>query len=156
VASNRSAIPAYFVAVVVVRHGDRFLLVHEREHGQSWYLPAGRVEPGETISDAAVRETLEESGVRVRLDGVLRVEHTPDARGYARVRVFYAASPADDPTPRAVPNEHSLGATWVALAELDRYPLRGEEVGHVLRYLVHGGMVYPLGLVTYELAPWRS
>lgn len=42
----------------------RSLLVHEARHGGGWYLPAGRVEMGETLVDAAVRETLEESGVR--------------------------------------------------------------------------------------------
>ena len=40
----REAIPTWFFAIVVVRRGDRFLLVHERKHGQLWYLPAGRVE----------------------------------------------------------------------------------------------------------------
>jgi 8-oxo-dGTP pyrophosphatase MutT (NUDIX family) len=84
----REASATWFFALVVVRMGDRFLLVHERKHGQTWYLPAGRVEPGEEITAAALRETLEETGVPVALDGILRIEHNP---GYAmtRVRVFF-------------------------------------------------------------------
>lgn len=153
-ASPRDPIPTWFFAMVVVRKGDRFLVVHERKHGQGWYLPAGRVEPGESIMDAAVRETLEETGVPVRLDGVLRVEHSPDPRGSARCRVFFAASPVDDRPPRAVPNEESLGAAWVTLAELDAYPLRGEEVRSIFRYLAAGGAVYPLTVLTFEGADW--
>jgi 8-oxo-dGTP pyrophosphatase MutT (NUDIX family) len=72
----RDPIPTWYFALVVVRQGNRFLLVHERKHGQGWYLPAGRVESGETLTQAAVRETLEETGVPVVLDGVLRVEHS--------------------------------------------------------------------------------
>src|SRR5271155_3844565 len=109
----REPIPSWYFAVVVVRRGDRFLLVHERKHGQLWYLPAGRVEQGESLVDGAVRETLEETGVPVRVDGVLRVEHSPSPTG-ARCRVFFSASPLDDRPPRTTPDDESLGAAWVS------------------------------------------
>lgn len=57
-------IPTYFFALVVVRRGGRFLVVHEAKHGQRWYPPAGRVEPGEPLFDGARREVLEETGSR--------------------------------------------------------------------------------------------
>src|SRR3954451_1511266 len=123
----REPIPTWFFAVVVVRQGDRFLVVHERKHGRLWYLPAGRAELGETPPDAARRETLEETALEVELEGVLQVQHTPSSIG-ARVRVVFLARPADDTPPRDVPSAHSLGAAWVTLRELERLPLRGEEV----------------------------
>jgi 8-oxo-dGTP pyrophosphatase MutT (NUDIX family) len=154
VPSDRSGIPTWFFALVVVRRGDRFLLVHERKHGQAWYLPAGRVEPGERIEDGALRETLEETGVPVRLEGILRVEHTPSPAGATRCRVFFLASPIDDRPPRTVPDAESLGAAWVSLDELHRYPLRGEEVREIFGYVAAGGPVYPLSLLTPESARW--
>ena len=39
----RDPIPTWFFAPVVVRQGDRFLLVHEAKHEQGWCVPAGRV-----------------------------------------------------------------------------------------------------------------
>ena len=42
----REAVSAYFIVLVVVEHEGRYLLIHEASHGQTWYLPAGRVEPG--------------------------------------------------------------------------------------------------------------
>lgn len=63
----RDPIPTWYFVLVVVRLGHRFLVVHERKHGQLWYLPAGRVEAGETFIQAAQRETLEETGVRLSL-----------------------------------------------------------------------------------------
>lgn len=150
---SRTPIPTWYFAVVVVRQDDRFLLVHECQHGQLWYLPAGRVEPGETFLAGAERETWEEAGVRVRIDGILRVEHTPAAE-YARMRVVFTARPIGDPTPKSVPDAESLEAAWVTLDELDRYPLRGPEVRSILQYVATGGTVHPLDLLQPERMPY--
>lgn len=51
---------------VVFDDSGRFMMVyHPRRKG--WEMPGGKVEPGETSSDAAVRECLEESGYSVRV-----------------------------------------------------------------------------------------
>jgi phosphatase NudJ len=139
---SRDPIPTWYFAVVIVRRDDRFLLVHERKHGQRWYLPAGRAEPGETLQDAACRETLEETGVPIRLTGVLRLEHSLTAGG-ARVRAVFLAEPAGETPPKSVPDAESLGAAWVSIADLTAYPLRGSEVEDVLRYVAGGGASYP-------------
>ena len=39
-----------------------------------WYLPAGRMEPGEDITEAARREVLEETGLEIDLTTLLLVE----------------------------------------------------------------------------------
>jgi 8-oxo-dGTP pyrophosphatase MutT (NUDIX family) len=147
---SRDPIPTWYFALVVVRKGDRFLLVHERKHGQRWFFPAGRVEPGETLMEGAVRETLEESGVPVRLEGVLEIQHTPQGES-ARVRVFFLASPLDDTPPLSEPNEHSLEARWVTLDDLSDLPLRGREVAQRLKAVAEGAPSYPLSLLSSEI-----
>lgn len=58
--------PVATVATVVVRD-DNFLFVEETTRvGVRLNQPAGHVEAGESLVDAAVRETLEETGYRVR------------------------------------------------------------------------------------------
>lgn len=148
---SRQPIDSYFFVLVVVRCQDRFLLIHERKHGQLWYLPAGRAEPGEMLSDAALRETREESGLCVRLDGILRVEHSPWPH-YTRCRVIFSAQ-VPPPAPPLAPTEDSLGGAWVRLADLDDYPLRGAEVRHYFEYVAGGGTIYPLSLLAREGAP---
>lgn len=149
----REPIATWYFAAVVVSHGDRFLLVQERKHDNAWYLPAGRVEPGESIADAAVRETLEESGVDVRLTGILRVEHTPRSRS-ARLRVVFLAEPRGDTTTKQKPDRESLGAEWVSLNELPTYPLRGPLVEEVINYVANGGRGFPLEVLSEEGAPY--
>ena len=145
----RDPIPTWCFSLVVVRLGPRFLIVHEAKHGQLWYLPAGRVEPGETFAEAAIRETREEAGIDVALDGIVRIEHTPSRDG-ARMRVLFVAHPIDDRPPKSVPDDESLGAAWVTLDELDSYPLRGDEVRELFAHVAAGGAVFPLALLADE------
>ncbi len=148
----RAPVPTWFFALAVVRNRDRFLLVHERKHGQLWYLPAGRAEPGETLAEAAVRETLEEAGVAVRVVGVIRIEHSPQADG-ARVRGIFVAEPVGDPTPKQAADAESLGAEWVRLDQLHDYPQRGSEVRELFEYVAAGGPIYPVAIIDREGAP---
>ena len=128
----RDPMPAWFYALVLVRRGNHFLLVEETDHGGGWYLPAGRVEPGETLPDAALREVREEAGIDVVLDGVYRIEHTVLESGGARVRVLFSATPSDDRAPKSVPDEHTLRAGWFTRSEAAVLRLRSSEVTGLL------------------------
>jgi ADP-ribose pyrophosphatase YjhB (NUDIX family) len=140
----RDPIPTWFFALVVVRKGDRFLLVEEKDG--EWFLPAGRVEMGERITDAAIRETLEEAGVAVTLEGILRIEHSPRKDG-ARLRVFFVARPSDDRPPKSVPDSESRGARWFTLGEARGLRLRSTEVVEKLERLARGEPVAPISIL---------
>ena len=145
---RREPMPAWFYALVIVRRGDEFLLVEERDHGGGWYLPAGRVEPGESLHEAALREVREEAGVDVVLDGVYRVEHTVLESGGARVRTLFSAHPADDRAPKSEPDEHTLRAGWFTASAARALPLRSEEVTGLLA-LALAKAPAPLALVRW-------
>lgn len=59
-------------AAVVRDRAGRFLLARHVETGH-WVIPGGCVDPGESPADAAVRETWEETGVRVHATRVVGV-----------------------------------------------------------------------------------
>jgi 8-oxo-dGTP diphosphatase len=56
------------VSAAIITDGERVLMVRRRvkEGELSWQFPAGGVEEGETAEEAAVRETLEETGLTVK------------------------------------------------------------------------------------------
>lgn len=58
---------------------DALLLVREAKHSarSRLNLPAGKVEPGETICEAAVREALEETGLQVEILALVGIYHCP-------------------------------------------------------------------------------
>lgn len=147
---GKAPIPTYSFALVVVRRGHRFLLVQERKYGSTWSIPGGRVEPGEALGGAAVREVFEETGVPIQLDGILRVEHTPGEP--ARVRVLYTGFPIDDTPPKASPDDESLRAGWFTLDEIRALKLRGAELIPLLESVLGGRPVFPLDLLGRELS----
>ena len=67
---------SYIVAAVLINDQGEVLMMQEAKSscaGQ-WYLPAGRMEPGEDIAEAAQREVLEETGLHFQLSTLLMVE----------------------------------------------------------------------------------
>ena len=151
----RDPLPTWYFALVVVRRGHRFLLTQEHKYGSTWSIPGGRVEPGESLADAAVREVFEETGVPIRLDGILRVEHSPGGQAGARdtrVRILFTGTPIDDTPPKTTADDESLGAAYLTLAEIRALPLRGAELGALLESVAAGRQVFPLDLLGPELS----
>lgn len=149
----RAPLPTWYFALVVVRRGHRFLLTQERRYGSTWSIPGGRVEAGEPLATAAVREVFEETGVPIRLDGVLRIEHTPGGgRADTRVRVLFTGTPIDDTPPKTAADDESLGAAYLSLDEIRALPLRGAELVALLESVAGGRQVFPLELFGPELS----
>lgn len=80
-------------AGTLVEEDGRIVLVKRRVDPQAgyWGLPAGYVEADESAEDAAIRETLEESGLQVALDDLLGVYSYGDQFNRRGVLILYAA-----------------------------------------------------------------
>jgi ADP-ribose pyrophosphatase YjhB (NUDIX family) len=66
------------VSAVVWRDAERHeLLLMQRSDNGHWGLPGGYVEPGESISAAAAREVLEETGVQIAVGRLVGVYSDP-------------------------------------------------------------------------------
>lgn len=102
------------------QHDGAVLLVRERPGGP-WSEPSGGQEPGESLAETAVRETREETGVTVAVDGVGFAQHVrirddahPDRPPIHRLVPVFEASPNDpDVTPHAPPEDSVAEAQWL-------------------------------------------
>ena len=88
-------VPHVTVATVIKREGQ-YLLVEERDKTGGELVfnqPAGHLEQGETLAAAALRETLEETGWEVELQGLLGMAlYTAPGNGVTYYRTTFLAT----------------------------------------------------------------
>ncbi|MFC9918983.1 NUDIX hydrolase [Agromyces binzhouensis] len=124
---------------VITDDDGRVLLVRRGAAPQRgrWSVPGGRLEPGESFADAAAREVLEETGLRVVVGRELWSLRLPTADGrefdihdFAATVVGGALEAGDD----------AADARWFAPGELHRLRV----TTHLVTYLRRAGVVDPL------------
>ena len=64
------------VNVVVVNDAGAILLIR-RTDNRNWALPGGAIDLGESVAQAAVRETLEESEIECAITGIVGIYSDP-------------------------------------------------------------------------------
>ncbi|HRM51147.1 MAG TPA: NUDIX domain-containing protein, partial [Acinetobacter johnsonii] len=108
---------AHVTVATVVEKDGKFLFVEEHTAGVTHTVfnqPAGHVESGETLIEAAIRETMEETGHEVSIDALLGIyTYTPPMfpdRTYYRF-CFLAQSLHHHPT--AELDTGIVGAVWM-------------------------------------------
>ncbi len=100
----------------------RFLLVEEKVEGRVVYnQPAGHLEPGETLLDAVIRETLEETGhhfLPEALVGIYRWRNRASDATY--LRFAFSGRLTGHDAGRAL-DEGIVGPVWFDAADLERH-----------------------------------
>jgi ADP-ribose pyrophosphatase YjhB (NUDIX family) len=143
--------PNVTVAAVLERDG-RFLLVEEEtEYGICYNQPAGHLECGESLIDAVVRETLEETAYTLRPQYLVGVyNYRNEARDVTYLRFAFGGEiVAHDP--RRQLDAGILAAHWLTLDEI-----RARQAQHrsplVLRCIEDwlAGRRYPLELLSHH------
>jgi 8-oxo-dGTP pyrophosphatase MutT (NUDIX family) len=115
-----SLVPA--CGVLAADDAGRVLLQRRRDTGQ-WAIPMGKQELGETPSQCAIRETLEETGVLTELTGILGVYSDPAhivAYSDGEIRqewelIFLGRPVSGMPTV----NDEASDVRWVASGDLE-------------------------------------
>lgn len=105
-------------AAIIVQEG-RVLMVRRRirEGELMWQFPAGAIEQGETADQAAVRETLEETGLTVEAVKVLGERVHPKT---GRLMSYTACEPVSGQAHVADAEELDAVA-WVGHGEIGKY-----------------------------------
>jgi 8-oxo-dGTP pyrophosphatase MutT (NUDIX family) len=125
---------------VAVRNEDGELLLIHRTDNDNWALPGGAMDYGETMADAAIRETKEETGIDCEVTGLVGIYTNPrhvilyTSNGEVRQEcsvVFAARVTGGEPTASSESSE----VRWIAPEDVDEYqmhPSMRQRVAHVL------------------------
>lgn len=144
---------AHVTVATVIEKNGKFLFVEEHTEGVTHSVfnqPAGHVEAGESLIEAAVRETMEETGYQVKVTDLIGIyTYTPPMfpdRTYFRFCLRAEVISHDE---NAELDTGIVGPAWMTLDELietarARSPLVIKAVQDAL-----SGQKYPLSLI-YE------
>jgi ADP-ribose pyrophosphatase YjhB (NUDIX family) len=128
---------------VVINDAGELLLIH-RTDNDNWSLPGGAMEPGESMTDCAVRETFEETGIHTEVIGLVGIYtdprhvilYTSNNEARQEFSIVYTARPlGGEPTP----SDESREVVWVAPDAIERLPMHRSMRMRIEHYLTRAG-----------------
>jgi 8-oxo-dGTP diphosphatase len=128
------------IGVVIVEAGRVLLVKRSKDPGAgTWAFPGGRLELGETLAEAAVREAREETGLTVEPGEVFAVLDLIDSDADGNIRFHYVLIDllAERMAGTLRPGDDSVDARWVGLADLEGLPM-APRVSDIVRELLAG------------------
>ncbi|WP_406311892.1 NUDIX domain-containing protein [Streptosporangium sp. NBC_01639] len=111
------------VNVVVTNEAGEILMIRRSDNG-NWAVPGGAIDLGESLPEAAIRETLEETGIRCEITGLIGTYTDPrhvilyTSNGEARQEfsiVLTGRAVEGEPTP----SDESREVRWVPREEVE-------------------------------------
>lgn len=134
------------IAGCIVKKGNKILMVKEAKkkcYGQ-WNYPAGHMEEGEKITDAAIRETFEETGCKVKLTGVLPICSFDKSEG-TRILVKFTADILEENL--IFDTNEILDVQWIeidTIKNMSREELRSYDINIAHLKALEENKIFPL------------
>lgn len=139
----------------------RVLVIHRTAYADVT-LPKGKVDPGETLAETAVREIFEETGIRVALGIPVGVSRYRMPNKRQKIVHYWSAEATDDAIRASafVPNKEIAAIEWIAPRKaLDylSYPVDVEILEQFLRYVDDGVLAtFPIVVLRHAKAVDRE
>jgi ADP-ribose pyrophosphatase YjhB (NUDIX family) len=115
------------VNVVVVNDAGEILMIR-RTDNDNWAVPGGAIDLGESVAQAAVRETREESGIECEITGIVGIYSDPKhvllytSNGEVR-QEFSIVLTAQPLSGQPTPSSESSEVRWVPVSEVLDYTM---------------------------------
>jgi 8-oxo-dGTP pyrophosphatase MutT (NUDIX family) len=142
--------PNATVAAMIEQNGKFLLVEEETDRGNRYNQPAGHLEDGETLLQAVIRETMEESAYEFtpeKLLGIYHWKHTHNDTTYLR---FAFIGKVGTHYPTQALDTGIVQAVWMSIDEIrdKAHLMRSEQVLSCIEdYLA--GKSYPLSVITH-------
>ncbi len=133
------------IVVGLLQLEDSVLFVKQAYGGHFWTLPGGVVEPGETLTDAAVREVREETGLETRVQGLVSVRERSDQTCFVFAAEAYGGTLVD-----TVPGEIEA-VKWFTSREVAE---AGQTIEQFPHFIV--SHVFQFGMTVLKFQPWNG
>lgn len=122
-------------ATIVIKD-KKVLLVSSKYNDEEFYLfPGGGMEFGETIEEAAIRETFEETGVKVKIKDLFHVNEYIYSEDWNKrsVSMFFIAEVVEILEPTTDDEGKIKEVKWIKLSELDNYEIKPKRIVEMIK-----------------------
>jgi phosphatase NudJ len=137
---------------VIVLHRDQMLLLPPPQDGDGWQVPGGGLEPNESLSECAVREVFEETGLHIQVASIAFLREwvvpryctlpdEPEGSGFA-LEVFLYAHPVGTETALRPEQPEGRHPQWLPVAVIPQLPLWPKELKTLAASLLAGAELY--------------
>ncbi|KAF0819941.1 MULTISPECIES: NUDIX domain-containing protein [unclassified Cytobacillus] len=128
---------------VIIENNSILLIEFQDEKGLHFNLPAGGVEPQESVIDAVIREVKEEASVDVRVGPLAFVyEYAPHLNEFSYGQIhsldlMFECQLIEGSMPKmpSAPDPNQTGVRWVPLSTLANIVLYPNMKAHILEYI---------------------
>ena len=118
----------FCASVFLINPEDKRILLVKHKKFNKWVQPGGHIEDEETPEEAALRETYEETGIKVKLLGErfpreddcikpLGIQRNRNKEGDVHIDIIYAGVPVNDVEGHI--SDESIDLHWFTRKELD-------------------------------------
>lgn len=122
-------------ATIVIKD-EKVLLVSSKYNDEEFYLfPGGGMEFGETVEEAAIRETFEETGVKVKIKDLFHVSEYIYSEDWNKrsISMFFIAEVVEILKPTTDDEGKIKEVKWIKLSELDNYDIRPKRIAEMIK-----------------------
>ena len=133
--SEMNPVPIPVVRLIVPDASGRVLILRRAANstdGGMWCLPGGKIDYGDTVENAAIRELQEETSLRATsLRFLFYQDSLPPAPGRMHCINLYLKCAAEG---EVILNEESVEAAWIGPQDLPRFPISFRNDEALVRY----------------------
>lgn len=144
---TKKAWQSHVTVAAIIKRENRYLMVKEKtSQGIVYNQPAGHWEKDETLVEACIRETFEETGQSFtpqHLVGIYNCPHHSGLKSFVRFTFFGEISYSSSAKPL---DDDIISTHWLSLEEIATLPLRGDQVIRSINDYLKGNE-YPLDMI---------
>ncbi len=122
-------------ATVTIRDGKVLLVRSKYDDGEFYLFPGGGVEFGETVEEGAIRETLEETGIKVKINKLLHINEFIYRNDWNKrsITVLFLATPIGE-FPESISDDGGKikQIEWIEITKLDKLDVRPKIIADIL------------------------
>jgi mutator protein MutT len=133
-------------ATIVIQE-NKILLVHSKYNDKEFFLfPGGGMEFGETIEQTAIRETLEETGVKVKIKDIFHINEYINNKDWNErsISIFFLAEVEEIGEPLTNDSGKIKDIVWIDIKDLNKYDVKPSRMIELLQNLEKPHKIYSI------------